>query len=739
MGEVEFKSEEPLLPKPNPPTLLVRGRPRAAASGGRRNFDRLASQSQAALKNSARPARRSSRRPVLADFRVRCSFGGELRDFELLDISNRGLGLHLPAGVDLDLVMPGRRLSSIAIMSHGDEVLHGVGAVVRRTGLSRTPGTAGYEIGLEFEAERPTRRSPGYTAELDAPAQVEKLIVEALRNGLVLRPLDGIGQSHLFWEGAVDPVACRLRLRGSAADLRAGDAVRVTGEATGFSCAFYSGVIETNSTERWPLVLSLPRVVQAGHPRSTYRVRPPDEKQVKVEFQSPFDVRRVRATALDVSSAGVSFAVGALECVLPVGTILDPIALSFPDGRVAKVRGRVQSLARSGGDGSRRETGELRCGVEFESIPEQARPDLADGVLRLARPQLVDANEIEFKSLWSFLSETGFLYPEKMEELAPAMPQIEHTFKQLLGNRKSELLKTILFRRDGEVLGHISAVRAYRRTWLLQHVAALPKVEALFAAQAVTLGLAEYLEQIPQIDWARVFFRPNNRWPARIFGTFARQLTEPTLSELRLYSYHSGPTAVGQMPAASGIEILPARREHLDEVQRFFLAQGRIVALQAEDLSLDGLFLEEVDRHYAAAGLERSREVLVAQSGNTFAGFALLEISSPGLNLSELTNHFSVHVVEGGSATRQALIAAAQRRYRELGRLACVGLSEGDGSADFEAMGLRKRKEYLGWTLHRSLWGAFSNYVERLFNQTRNEPQNPIARTVRTVVDLEAA
>jgi hypothetical protein len=380
------------------------------------------------------------------------------------------------------------------------------------------------------------------------------------------------------------------------------------------------------------------------------------------------------------------------------------------------VRGRVRSLA---GLGAAKAAGSLRCGVEFESLPDDTKTYLADDVVRSARPSLANAQGLTFAALWSFLGETGFLYPEKVEELDPQMPQIERTFTTLLGTPQNQLLKTIVCRRDDALLGHISTLRVYRKTWLIQHLASRRQVEALFAAEVLNLGLIEYLEQIPQLEWCRVYFRPNNRWPARVFGTFARRLTEPNLSELRQYSYCAGPTQTAIAPVPNGLRLAPAEGQHLEEIQRYFLASGRVIALQADDLSLDRLSLGELGDHYEALGLERRREIIVAERGSSLEGFALLEISSPGLNLSELTNHFTVHLLNGDGNTRRALIAAARDRYRQLGRSVCVSLSEGNDFQDYEAMGLHKLKEYYCWTGHRSLLRAYSDYILRLFGQSK--------------------
>jgi hypothetical protein len=720
LGETESTAEKLAAAEHDSRSSVTTERRRRGSDSKRPSLDHFAARSQAALSETdlPRPIRIANRHPSISDFEVCFSVAGQRSLFALLDISNRGLAARVPPGLDLESILPGRHIAAVSISAHGQEVLEGVDATVRRLTVCRSGDTtSGYEVGLEFAHERRARRSDGQSAELVTQARIAEVVEEGLRNGLSLTLLDGMGGPFLFSEGTVDTTADLLHLRGGAsAQLRFGDTVRVTCDVTGFSCSFFAAIVSSEKDGN-SLVLRLPRVIRTRRARLAHRLRPAQGNPVEIEIRSPFEGTSFKAPALDINSSGISFAVDSRRSVLPVGTTLDPLLLVFPDGRRISLRGRVRSLAPLPNTAD--EPSRLRCGVEFESLPDSARSFLADDVVRSARPSLANSHGLDFAKLWSFLSDSGFLYPEKLDELGPALPQIEQTFTRLLDGEPNHLLKTIVCQRDGELLGHISTLRLYRRTWLIQHLASRRQVEALFAAEVLNLGLIEYLEQIPQLEWCRVFFRPNNRWPARVFGTFARRLNEPLLSDLREYSYYVGATAGTPHRVDRSLRLVPAQRQHLEEVQRFFLATGRVIALQADDLSLERLLLDEVDGLYGESGLQRKREIIVAERGSALLGFALLEISSAGLNLSELTNHFSVHVMEGGGETRRALIDAARNRYRELGRPVCVSLSEGDDPEDYRALGLKKLKQYMCWTGHRSLLRAYSDYILRLFGQAQ--------------------
>ena len=216
----------------------------------RPSLDRFAAKSQAALSeaNLPRPIRNSNRRAPSSGFDLQMAIGGNRHSFALLDISNRGFAVRLPASIDLESLLPGHRVSGISIFSFGREVLGGVDTLVRRLTVCRVGPTdppGGYELGLEFVSERRTQRTEGQTAELRTPARIAEVIEEGLRSGISVSRLDGAAEPALFLEGRADLSAGLVHLYGeSSDDLRSGDAVRVTCDVTGFSCSFFTAVVQ---------------------------------------------------------------------------------------------------------------------------------------------------------------------------------------------------------------------------------------------------------------------------------------------------------------------------------------------------------------------------------------------------------------------------------------------------------------------------------------------------------------
>ncbi|MFH0998235.1 MAG: hypothetical protein V1844_22445 [Pseudomonadota bacterium] len=90
-------------------------------------------------------------------------------------------------------------------------------------------------------------------------------------------------------------------------------------------------------------------------------------------------------------------------------------------------------------------------------------------------------------------------------------------------------------------------IRAYERTWLIQHHAAR-STENKLAGFAVLRQMMLFLHGMYQLSSAKMeyvisYFRPENKFPNRVFGGFARYLNNSQACSLDLFKYLTVPTA----------------------------------------------------------------------------------------------------------------------------------------------------------------------------------------------------
>jgi hypothetical protein len=124
--------------------------------------------------------------------------------------------------------------------------------------------------------------------------------------------------------------------------------------------------------------------------------------------------------------------------------------------------------------------------------------------------------------------------------------------------------------------------------------------------------------------------------------------------------------------------------------------------------------------------------VLLAQHRDVVLGFAMVELSSPGLNLFDSLNRFSIHMLPEGqahdAAARRALVATIQTIYRQGGRTQVSGLLAPDEADRYRAIGLPVEAETSTCvTTHRTQLRRFFEHMERLGVRRRRRAVQPPA------------
>lgn len=416
-----------------------------------------------------------------------------------------------------------------------------------------------------------------------------------------------------------------------------------------------------------------------------------------------------------LTTRGASFEVDEEREVVRPGTPLGTVELRLPGSAPISVAARVVAL------GPPHKRASSRCGITFDRTDLQTQTRIADALLPLVVPGVRVAKELPFDALWTLLRESGFIYPAKAAQLEPILPQVEQTLSTLLRD-PGAVFRTLLHESGGQLQGHLSAVRAYRDTWLIQHLATRGEgAGRLTAARDLNLALSLYTEQVEAIRWIRVFFRPQKRWPDRTFGRFARLNVDRETCDLTTCGYFVAPPLTRRPVLPPGLTIEPGTREDEEVLTRHLSVTLPPMSLEAEDLRPGAFDLGEVSTQFAALGLERRRELWVARRRGRPVAFALLESSSPGLNFSELTSAVRLFTPrrEDGDACR-ALARHARVRAHLQGRTRCIALDDGPMAANLEGAGFHHARDYACWTLHRSRFRRYHEFLRALYGSERH-------------------
>ena len=287
----------------------------------------------------------------------------------------------------------------------------------------------------------------------------------------------------------------------------------------------------------------------------------------------------------------------------------------------------------------------------------ESLPDLPDVYAAYG----VQVNALSVDEIFDLYEHTGFLYPDKAARLFPHLGQVRENWRRMLSAGES-LLYVLTAGDKKKGRASVAVWRTTQHGWLSQH---LVSENNPYASRAVLLAAAAARIRKGCDISAQNWFRPENRFPARVFGSMVQTIGE-RLSSVQRHAYFALPRTL-QLPVSSRIRVIPydlSRKQDLLEISA--PARGRIYVL-AEELGHDMEFAA-VDELYRDVGLRRTRHVWLAYPGNKDEPIgAVIAYRGPlGVNFSYLENrcdlllHPTLPEAEVSEAASALLMACAE-------------------------------------------------------------------------------
>ncbi len=272
-------------------------------------------------------------------------------------------------------------------------------------------------------------------------------------------------------------------------------------------------------------------------------------------------------------------------------------------------------------------------------------------------------NTISPEELFHRYGEAGFLYPAKMGKLAPYLPLVKENWRKAMRGGDP-----VLYTVTHQEADSFSSIAAWRSTWtgtLTQH---LVSQNSPIGSRAVMLSEQAAKIRDPICASSQNWFRPENRYPARVFGTINKSVSEEH-SVVSTFNLFFCPLSCGKITGNVAIvaDVRNGRQSGLYELAE--KARGRVYA-EAEELSDDDLLLDSVDQLYIKVDLRRYRRVWLAMlPGHNQPVGAVVAYRGPlGLNFSFLENRCDlllspVLTHEQVAEVTQSLLAVAANAY----------------------------------------------------------------------------
>jgi hypothetical protein len=266
-------------------------------------------------------------------------------------------------------------------------------------------------------------------------------------------------------------------------------------------------------------------------------------------------------------------------------------------------------------------------------------------------------NDIKVDQLFAKYEACGFLYPAKLARLKPVFGRIAENWERSMRAVDGRSLHRVYCYGSVEsgAWASVSVWTTTNGTVHSQHLVSAGRPEAsravLLCAQSDSYSQSE--------QGAQNWFRAENRYPARIFGSCTLALG-PAQSCVAQHA------CIGidrsRLPDADGaVRVDRATDADAPAVDRLARRLCGDVQARADEWAAGDVGLAALDRRYAAVGLRRHRSVFVATAPGMLEpiGLAVAYRGPLGLNFSFLENRCEVWIDPQLPGELQAATAAA--------------------------------------------------------------------------------
>ena len=449
------------------------------------------------------------------------------------------------------------------------------------------------------------------------------------------------------------------------------------------------------------LVVSVPLVLRQRRRRVETRAR---ASGLTVSFVNPVTERRHQEPLVDLSARGLRFSLKDRSDLAWVGLDLDGVRIHSPDGRYSIGRVRVRHVAP--------DVPMVHCEVTAPDRKDEER--VVDLLTTLRHPDLRAHDGCGFEAQLELYREMGLLMPFMEEQLA-SVPDLAEDWHR--AHQAPHLYRTLATRSGEDVLASVSALLAWERTWLGQHLAARR------GRQACTPGtlLRAFLEHVvprPTCRRMTFFVTASNTYMNELHARFrslvgvARTMERATVRAYYLRSSGAPERSVVRRPPKRGERLLVARA-----------ARRSLGTLVAEGLSLteSTLLLPTLKQRFERADLERRREIEILSDGGIPRYVAVREHSTSALCLPGLLNATWLIPLRPQRSTEEAaaLMAALDPTWSDRlpGRLLLVPV--GPGAPPLDVLGHEPVFEAHVYVVSRAGLWTYGSFIAEDYGERR--------------------
>lgn len=271
----------------------------------------------------------------------------------------------------------------------------------------------------------------------------------------------------------------------------------------------------------------------------------------------------------------------------------------------------------------------VEAGLCFLDMEPEDHVKLLSLISKARNKHIYLGQGIDSEAFWHFIFETGFIYPEKYSFVYENRDKIKEVFNRIY-TKTPAIARYVTYQENGRIQGHLSMLRVYNNTWMIHHHAS-SAMSAHYAGISVLDHLSDYIYNayhLPSMhmDYVMCYYRPENKFPAKVFGGAKNAIDNPRGCSEDKFAYLTvKPDGNRVYDEVSMPRIVESSMNDLCLLGEYYDRNSGGIMLDAMDILPDSAQNSDIKELYSKEGLKRDIKLFsLKQDDDLLAVFLLI-------------------------------------------------------------------------------------------------------------------
>lgn len=296
--------------------------------------------------------------------------------------------------------------------------------------------------------------------------------------------------------------------------------------------------------------------------------------------------------------------------------------------------------------------------------------------------------------LWNFYLDSQFIYPEKLSLLEPNKEEVINTFNKLLIS-SSNTVKYCFVLRDKAIVGSMMTIQYTNDTWVIQHLAVLPKYRKTAVIKMLLLSINEWMIKNSKMLFFQNYFQPKTKVAYKTFKSMYKfSQAENHMSLMTLGYFFNNNEEINNDD--SDISISDLTQNNYSKIFKQLTQKYHTTYCEALGLKKDRFDIDKAVKNFANLGLTRGRKYIVIKIKEDCIAVAVIDSSTVGINLSYFFDCIHLLIIDDSfiESTVQAINSVLCEYNKDI-----PILIENKYSSEVVKMGFTKKRTYMLYNL----------------------------------------